>query len=41
LDFKVRDYRQAVPEKDLFTEEEVQKLVNATDNIKFKFAIMF
>jgi len=41
LDFKVGDYRPAVSEKDLFTEEEVQKLVNATDNIKFKFAIMF
>jgi len=41
LDFKVGDYRPAVTEKDLFTEEEVQKLVNATDNVKFKFAIMF
>jgi len=41
LDFKVGDYKPAVSEKDLFTEEEIQKLVNATDNIKFKFAIMF
>jgi len=41
LSFKVGDYRSAVTEKDLFTEEEVQKLINSTDNVKFKFAIMF
>lgn len=40
-EIKAKSFDITVSEGDLFTEEEIERLINATEDLRFQFAVMF